>query len=184
MIHSHEHAVIVSVSHRYLLMSLQHVSALLCLCREVVRQVLHWTWGREILTHQPMAHGIPLQVVFTHRGTCMKGQRDTRLHKPCCKARSEGGTACLPSRLPEVLLVSTESLFATSGAREGGTSGTSLEEKQRLRQAQRQEVRGWWPCSSLDEIGYSHTNVLHTSPDKDRAVSACLLGWSYNPQCY
>lgn len=72
----HEHAFIVSVTHRYLLMSLQHISGLLRSCREVLRQVHQWRKtlsGRGILTHQPMAHGISVRVVFTHRGTCKSG---------------------------------------------------------------------------------------------------------------
>lgn len=183
--HSHERAFIVSVTHRYLLTSLQHISGLLSSCREVLRQVHQW---RKTLSN-PSAHG-PWDFCPSsfHPQRYMQiwmawgeGGNDTEPHELYCNASSEGGTASLPSCLPELLLASTVSLFATSGVGEVGTSSTSLEEKQRLCQVQRWEGRGQWSWSSSDDVDYSHRNVLYTFLDQDRAVPTCLHGQSYNP---
>lgn len=80
-----------------------------------------------------MAHGIPVQGVFPHKGTCKSEWHEGReLHTASqpCKASSEGGTASLPSCLPEVRLASSESFSVTRDAGEFATSSTPLEEQQ------------------------------------------------------
>lgn len=95
-----QHALTVSVAHQYLLMSLQHSSGLLCLCKEVVRQVHQWrkTHSRRGDFH-PSAHGtwdpclssFHSQRYMQIRMAWREGRNDRQPHKLYCKTSSVEG---------------------------------------------------------------------------------------------